>query len=167
MAGQLVNRRPTAACPKNLVAQGCTKSLISAAERMLHRFAAEAEKSHEIRFLRRHARGRKHFPACRRGDGTPQTDHPHAAAGRSPFVGKGGTLAGQQVIRIPDKTIESFYQGRISGPSGAAAKDVANPFPARRRRGGAVRRDKKLDSSFLSGNRINGCPSGKDHSQVK
>ncbi len=42
------------------------------------------------------------------------------------------------LLLIPDKTIESFYQGRVSGPGGVAARDAVNPFPVRRRRCGAA-----------------------------
>ncbi len=50
-------------------------------------------------------------------------------------MGSGSFL---RFIRIPDKTIKSFYQGRVSGPGGVAARNVVNPFPVRRRRGGAA-----------------------------
>jgi len=45
--------------------------------------------------------------------------------------------------------MKSFYRGRYMRPGGAAAKNVVNPFLARRRRCGALRRNKKLLKFFI------------------
>jgi len=49
---------------------------------------------------------------------------------------------------IPNKTMKLFYWGRLRGLGGKAACDEVLTFPVRRRRGGAVRRNKKLFKVF-------------------
>jgi len=53
-----------------------------------------------------------------------------------------------RIFLIPNKTIQLFYWGRISGPGGKAACDVVHTFPARPRRGGAMHRNQKLFNVF-------------------
>jgi len=52
------------------------------------------------------------------------------------------------LILITNKTMKLFYWGRLRGLGGEAACDAVHTFPARRRRGGAVRRNKKLFKVF-------------------
>ncbi len=54
----------------------------------------------------------------------------------------------QRLIRITNKTIFLFYWGRISGPAAQPPVMKVHTFPARHRRGGAIRRNKNFFKVF-------------------